>query len=46
MKILVMKLGDKEKTDEVFLKNKAGGIEVILEYNLDEIKERLSKRRN
>lgn len=43
MKIPVMKLGDKEKTDEAFLKNKAGGIEIILEYNLDELLKRLNK---
>ena len=43
MKIPAMKLGDKEKTGSVFLKDKTGGIAIILEYNLDELLKKLSK---
>ena len=37
MKILVMELGDKEKKDSVFLKEKDGRIALIVKYNLEEL---------
>ena len=37
MNIPVMKLGDKESTDFVFLKDKGGTIKAIIEYDLNEI---------
>ena len=39
MKIPVIELGDKEKTDSVSLKEKSGRTVVILKYNLQELKQ-------